>query len=179
MNCNFPDRLTAGLPLNHLMTFAAYPASQGWAVRVIVRGPSAFDLTATAEADQHRFTRTVDETSAWQPGKHHFSLRAVRGLDAVEIEFGQVTIDRDLALLEAGSDMRTHAEITLENIKAVIEKRATQDQQKYVIRNRELWRTPLLELMKFKAHYQDLVNAEQARANGRSGWGRSIKVRFK
>lgn len=178
MTNHFPSRLTAGLPLNLLMTLTAYPASAGWAVSVVIRGPSSIDLAATAEADQHRFTATADATKAWTAGLHRFSLRAALDDQLVEIEGGELTIDQDLAALPAGSDLRTHAEIVLDNIHAVIEKRATQDQARYVIGNRELWRTPLPDLLALKKHYQDLVNREKAKRAGKSGWGRQIKVKF-
>lgn len=178
MNCHFPDRLTAGLPLNLLMTLTAYPATAGWAVSVVIRGPSSIDLAAAPEADQHRFTATADTSKAWAAGLHRYSLRATLDGQVVEIEGGELVIDQDLAALPAGTDMRSHAEITLDNINAVIEKRATQDQQRYVIGNRELWRTTLPDLLALKKYYQDLVNREKAKRAGKSGWGRQIKVKF-
>ena len=43
---------------------------------------------------------------------------------------------------------------TLEAIEAVIEKRASIDQERYKINNRELWRTPIPELLVMRDRYR-------------------------
>lgn len=179
MDFIFPIRLIAGLPLDYLVPpLTAYPASGGWSLRAVIRGPSSIDLDSTADGDQHRFTRTLEQTTPWLPGKHHCSLRAMRGADTVELEFRPVEIVQDLALLPAGTDARSHNEIVLANVQAVMEKRATQDQERYKINNRELWRTPLSELLKLEAIYLARVRREKAREAGGSAWGRQVRVRF-
>lgn len=175
-----PNRLTAGLPLDYLVEpLTAYPAGLGWALRAIIRGPAVIDLDSVADGDQHRFTATALQSAAWAAGQYQVSVRAIRGAEVVELDFKPLEIVLDFALVAAGTEMRSHAAIVLANIDAVLEKRSTQDQDKYKINNRELWRTPLADLMKLRATYQAIVRKEKAKAAGHTGWGRSIKVRFK
>ena len=67
----------------------------------------------------------------------------------------------------------------LEAIQAVIESRATKDQEEYTIAGRSLKRTPLPELIKLLNFYETRVAGEQAAENLAKGTGRprAIQVR--
>ena len=147
MSCNIPDKIGAGLTFDRLLTLTAYPAPD-WSVVVLLRGKSAIDLQATADGSQHRLHASAATTATWAPGDYWFSVRATRGDEVVEVEQGQLVIMPDMAAAGAGFDGRSHAQKCLEAIEAVLEKRATLDQERYRINNRELYRTPVAELMK-------------------------------
>ncbi|MDT9105817.1 hypothetical protein RSW49_23025, partial [Escherichia coli] len=117
-------------------------------------------------------------TAGWAPGVYWYSLRATKGGAAREVAKGQLTVLPDLANVPEGYDGRTQNQIALDAINAVIAKRATMDQQRYIIDKRELWRTPMQDLLKLRAFYAVQVRRECARANGKSGFGRAIHVRF-
>lgn len=68
----------------------------------------------------------------------------------------------------ANSDARTHAQRVLENIEAVIENRATKDQQSYSIAGRSLTRMSVDELIKWREHYRQEVSRERATQAGGS-----------
>jgi hypothetical protein len=174
LNCaNFPAECTAGLNFQASAAFAAYPAPT-WTLTAHLRGPASIDLQADAAGV---FTATAATTAAWAPGTYWWSMRATNGTDVLEVATGQLVVNPDLAAT-AGFDGRTQNERTLDAICAVLEKRASQDQQRYVIKDRELWRTPITDLLKLKAHYQAAVRRERAAAAGRSTFGRIIKVNF-
>ena len=173
----FPSRITAGLSFQVIVAYADYPAPD-WELAAIIRGPKSIDLTATAEGSAHKFTVSAAESTDFIAGLHWYSLRATKGADVVEVDKGQVTILADLFVAEAGFDGRTENEKALDSIKAVLAKRATQDQQKYTINNRELWRTPIADLLKLRGFYTAAVRREKAIKSGRVGFGRSIPVRF-
>lgn len=154
--------------------FAAYPAP-AWTLTVHLRGPGLIDLQADANGV---FTATAEATKAWAPGTYWYSMRATKGADVLEVASGQLVVRPDLATAGAGYDGRTQNERALENICAVLEKRASQDQQRYTINNRELWRTPIADLLKLKGHYTAAVRRERAAAAGRNSFGRTIKVKF-
>ena len=78
-----------------------------------------------------------------------------------EIASGVMEVTPDIAALPAGTDVRTPNKRILDAINAVIEQRANHDQQSYKINNRELVRTPLTDLLKFKAKYALLVRRER------------------
>ncbi len=172
-----PDKLTAGLTFDRLVTLTAYPAPD-WSLTVLLRGPGSIDIDATADGSQHLLHKTAAETGAMPPGLYRYSARVTDGVDVVEVEAGTTSIEADLASV-AGGDMRSHARIVLDNINAVIEKRATQDQQRYTINNRELWRTPIHDLLALKNQYQALVSAEDAKAKGSNIFGRQVRMRLR
>lgn len=175
-NC-FPSEIKAGLTFDLTMLRAAYPAPD-WAFAAHLRGPSSINLTAAPDGEGHKFTETAANTANWAAGRYWYSIRATKGDEVREVENGEVTITANLQSAAAGYDGRTHAQICLDNIEAVLEKRATKDQQKYTINNRELWRTPLGDLLALRDHYKAEVAREQATQSGRAIFGRQVRVRF-
>ncbi|UXU73696.1 hypothetical protein [Paracoccus sp. SMMA_5] len=103
----------------------------------------------------------------------------MRAGDVVQIETGNMRLRPDISLIPAGHDGRSHAARVLDAIEAVLENRATMDQQKYAINNRELWRTPIPELLLLRDRYRaELRREQQAARRGQSLLGRQVKVRF-
>lgn len=180
MSCNFPAKIGAGLTFNLLLTLTAYPAP-AWSVFVSLRGPGAMTMTATSEGSQHRFRAEVTETEGWAPGDYWYTLRAVDAAtsEMVEVECGQVTITPDLINAAAGFDGRTPNQIALDAIEAVIAQRATLDQERYRINNRELYRTSIPDLLTLRDHYVRLVKREQDIACGRNPFGNTVRVRLR
>jgi hypothetical protein len=97
----------------------------------------------------------------------------------LEVSFGIMEVLPDLAAVSAPYDARSDNEKALEAIEAVLGKRATLDQDRYKINNRELWRTPISDLLKLRDVYRAAVRRERARNAGRSQWGRLIPVTFR
>lgn len=174
---DFPSSITAGVNFSASVAAPDYPAP-AWTVSAVLRGPAAIDLTATGDNTQHTFAEPAAATADWLPGNYWLSIRASRGSDVVEITRRQVEILPDLAGQAAGYDGRSQNEIALEAINAVLAKRATIDQQRYTINNRELWRTPMAELLKLRSFYTVAVRRERNRAAGKTTFGRAIPVRF-
>ena len=173
----FPSEVGAGLNFTATIDAGDYPAP-GWTVQAILRGPAAINLTASPQGSQHVFDVPAATTANWVPGTYWYSIRATDGAAVFEISSGQATVTPDLAQAAVGFDGRSPNQIALDAIKAVLAKRATQDQQRYTINNRELWRTPIADLLKLKAHYTVQVRRELARKRGDTGLGRAIPVRF-
>lgn len=172
------DKFAAGTTFAALLTLTAHPATE-WGLELIMRGPMAIDITGAPVGTQHALSASAAVTSEWQPGVYWWALRATQGAEVVQVDEGQITISPDLALVTGTHDGRTHAERTLAAIEAVIEKRATTDQQKYTINNRELWRTPIAELLRLRGQYRDEVAREKMKQRtGQSLLGRQVKVRF-
>lgn len=172
---SIPAIVTAGLSFKAAVTAPAYTGPD-WAMVLHLRGPSSADLIAD---DAGAFTATAAETAAWLPGAYWWEIRASDGDDVVRIERGDLTVEADLEAAPAGFDGRTDNEKALDAITAVIAKRATLDQERYRINNRELYRTPIKDLIALRGHYARLVAAEKRKACGaRRGWGRSVRVNF-
>lgn len=172
-----PKVIKAGLTLDLTATLTAYPAPD-WALSVLLRGLQSIDLTATAEGNQHRITVDAATTSNWQPGDYWFSVRVTDGATVTEVDEGTLTITPDLANVAAGFDGRNHVQKVLAAIEAVIEGRATIDQQRYRINNRELERTPIGDLLRLRSQYRDELRKLKAAEKGQSLLGRQVYTRF-
>lgn len=172
-----PERITAGLSFSAAFAAAAHPAPD-WNLSLHIRGPQAIDLVAEVRGTGHRFAATAEATAAWKPGDYWYSLRASNGADTVEIETGQMHVLPDLLSAPEGYDGRSQAQIALDAIESVLGKRATLDQERYRINNRELYRTPIADLLKLRSFYAQQVRREAARKSGNNRFGRPILVRF-
>ncbi|MDC6408575.1 hypothetical protein LOK82_08010 [Xylella fastidiosa subsp. multiplex] len=95
----------------------------------------------------------------------------------IELKRGKLRVEPDFASLPQGYDGRSDNQRALDAINAVLQKRATQDQQRYRINNRELWRTPIAELLKLRTFYAVAVQRETPTDTPRS-WGNIVPVRF-
>lgn len=177
MSCKIPEKTGAGLTFNRLLTLTAYTAPD-WVVTMLLRGPAAIDLTASAEGTQHRILVTAAVTASWAPGAYWYVLRATNGAEVVEVETGQITVTPDLAAITENYDGRTQAQIALEAIEAVLARRATLDQERYRINNRELYRTSIADLMTLRNFYRREVRNEQGTACGRNPFGTTVRVRL-
>lgn len=170
-----PASATAGLTFQAVLSLPDYPAPD-WSVRAILRGPQNIDLDATPQGTDHVLAVDATATAAWTAGVYWYSLRATKGAQVGDAGSGRIQILADLAAVSGTFDGRTEAERALAAIDAVMANRATQDQQRYTINNRELWRTPIAELIKLRAFYAARVRRE--RRKGCSPFGRAIPVRF-
>lgn len=178
MSYAFPKKITAGLTFRHSINLTAYPASI-WSITIFLRGATAIDITAAKDGNLHIFNVPADTTKNYKAGHYGYSLRATDNLgDVEEIEAGAIEIISDLASLSDPIDSRTHAQKTLAALEAVIEGRATLDQEHYRLNNRELWRTPLTDLIKLRNQYRNEVAREQAKANGQNIFGKVIRVQL-
>jgi hypothetical protein len=171
-----PGTITAGLTLDRVVALDCYPASEGWALYVALRGPDAIDLTATVEDGKHKLRAEAAVTAGWAPGRYSYTARVTKGDDVFQADAGVLEILPDLNSQLPGFDGRTHAERVLDAIEAVLAHRATLDQERYRINNRELYRTPIAELLKLRDTYRAEVQQEQMRARGGKYFGRAVRV---
>jgi hypothetical protein len=175
----FPTEITAGLTLSVPLDLPDYPQPE-WTVTAHLRGPQPIDIEAAVVADELRISASPVESAAWTPGAYWLTLRAVSATDVCEIDTGPVRIREDVSAAGAGYDGRTHAAKVLDAIKAVIEGRATLDQDGYKINNRELKRTPIGDLLTLRRQYEAEVANERNAASGRPrSIGRNHLVTFK
>lgn len=179
-----------GDTLDQTDTADGYPASDGWTLKYwfIARdagGSNIGPLSATVNADGVRYDLQVAPavTATWTAG-YYTIYRAVeksgarQNLDGEsEDGAGQLRLLPNPATLAAGHDSRTHARKVLDAIEAVIENRATLDQESYQINGRSLNRTPISELLKLRTIYRNEVDAEYRAKNDVTG-GRKLVYRL-
>lgn len=172
-----PPTITAGLNFQSVADVAEFPAP-AWDAVLYLRGPQSITINATDSGATHVFDAAGAVTATWQPGKYWYVIRVTSGTSVEEIGSGEIIVAPDIAQASAGYDGRTPNEIALDNIDAVLQKRATLDQQRYKINNRELWRESIPNLMRLRAYYGRLVAREKNKGRGRSAFGRPIEIRF-
>ncbi len=166
---NIAKEITAGDSLNWTETVSAYPASDGWTLKfVLVNGSAKIEFSTSADGDDHAVALPATTTTQWSPGRYRYQAFVEKGEDRYTVGTGTVDVLPDFTSA-ATLDGRTHAEKVLESIEAVIEKRATKDQESYTIKGRSLARTPLPDLIALRDKYKADVAAEKRAEKLRAG----------
>lgn len=173
----FPTSITAGLNLRADVGTTDYPAPE-WELLAILRGPAQIDLTAVAYGDVHQFVETAATTAGWLAGRYAVSIRATLGDDVYEVEAGDLVVSADLSVVTGTHDTRGHAQRTLDAIEAVIEGRASKDQDSYKINGRELVRTNIADLLALRKTYKAEVAAMSSNGRHKRLMRRQVRVRF-
>ena len=175
----FPSQIKAGTTFKFSLNLTAYPASN-WIIHAYLRGAHAIDMQAEPQGNMHIFNISALVTKEYKAGHYGYSLRAIQTEtgEVDELEAGAVEIKADLAAISTSQDLRSHARKTLDAIEATIEGRASLDQERYRINNRELYRTPMETLIRLRNQYRAEVAREQAKASGKSLFGRVVRVKL-
>lgn len=185
------------------VTYSDYPNASGWQIRysfvasdqqiiipgtvggetatVVDAGGGVWTATMPAAFTSVNFTLTASETSKkfrWT----EYVEKAPAPTERATLRKGYLTLARNLdsGAISSGLDLRTHAEITLDNIEAVIQGKATKDQFSYSIAGRALSRYSWRELLALREHYRAEVRREQLADRQARGLGNRsvIKARF-
>lgn len=155
-------------------------ASAGWALKYVAVGRlGVITINATADPaspDDFLFAAAAATTAAYTVGDYKWQVVATKTTTRYTVAEGWVTLQDNIAVRNAAYDNRSHAKKVLDAIEAVIEGRATADQQAYTIAGRSLTRTPLQDLMKLRAAYRAEYETEQATANIAAGLSSKNKI---
>lgn len=167
-----PSRLTAGDTWTWLWSSAAYLPSAGWssAWRVIGVGV-ALDVPAVAEGDAFRATASAAATVALTIGARGQNCTLTGWVTRSGVR--TTVYSAPLLVLPnpatVTGDLRGHAARTLAAIEAMLEGRATTDQARYRIGDRELQRIPIPELLSLRDYYRAEAKREADAAALASG----------
>ena len=179
-----PEKVTAGDTIKFEESWSGYPQTS-WTLKYHIVGEST-DLgtfTATANGDAFRVTIAIATTAAWAAGVYSYEAYVeddpAAPTERVRVKAGTIEVTANLATVDT-HDGRTHAKIVLDAIEAVIEGRATKDQDSYAIAGRSLSRTPIPDLLtlrdKYRSEYAQELRAQRiAQGLGHSG---IIRTRF-
>lgn len=160
---------------------ADYPASAWTLTYRFKNAAGGFEVIAAADGDAFAVTVAAATTAAYAAGTYAWAAQVVSGATKKTVDSGTFKVLPNLfaGQATAASDQRTHARKTLEAVEAVIEGRASLDQEEFQIGGRMLKRMPIADLLRFRAFYKGEVDREQAAealANG-MGVARKIQVR--
>lgn len=177
-----PGALRAGDTWSWTKTLADYPAS-AWTLKYRFKNAAGgFEITAGESGDDYSISVAAATTAAYAAGAYAWMAWVEGGSsEKYTVDTGTLTVNPDYrtGTATAAFDDRTHARIVLDAIEAVIQNRASKDQERYTIAGRELFRTPIPTLLKLRQHYKAEVAAQaqaEAIANG-LGTGRKIQFR--
>ena len=144
-------------------------------------GSTPVTLTATLSGSDYIIEVSAATTAAYTAGTYRWVALITRDSDSerYRIGYGSVVVKPDPATSEA--DPRSHAKKALDAIEAVLEKRASQDQQAYTINGRSLERIPHKHLRELRDYYAAEVRREEKAEAIRQGKnaGNQIKVRMR
>lgn len=162
-------------------SYPDFKASDGWTLSYsLVNAVVKIDIPTlgiSADGDDFAIAVTPTTNATYPAGVYTQVARVSKSGEVHTVGSGTLQV---LANLLTPTDTRSHARRVLEAIKAVLERRASLDQESYTIGARSLARTPIPELIRLRDLYQQEVNAEkraEALAQGLSTSGK-IQVRF-
>lgn len=168
----------AGINLEFKKSFSDYKASEWELKYILVNDENAYSITAISDGDDFLIKVPATTTSSWESGFYQYSGIVSKGGDKYIVERGTCEIKSNPAL--SSVDVRSHAKKMLDAIEAILEGRAGEDINEYVINGRQISKMTLDELIKarsyYLAEYQRELQAERMKLG--LGTGRKILVRF-
>lgn len=166
----FEVPFTAGDSFSALRSWPLYPASAGWVLklRLVPRAAGGvITLTAAAEGDDHRFTAAPGTTTSWTAGAYGWAEWVEKGAEVYTVDTGQATVLADPRLAAAGTDSRTLARKTLDDLiaaKAVWDTTGGR-QRRYKIGEREMEFNSEAEIIQKIHFWEAQLAAEQQAAD--------------
>ncbi len=143
---------------------------------------TATEITITAGESGSDYVVEVAAatTAVYTAGIYHWQAYIVRSSDSERITVDSGTFEVKANRDAAATDPRGHVKKVLDAIEAIIEKRASKDQESYSIQGRSLGRTPIADLILLRDRYRAEYVREQRAERIRNGLGHSgvVKVRF-
>lgn len=154
-------------PASYALTYSA---------RLESSGVTEIAITASELGDNYIVEVASVTTAGYTAGIYHWQAYITRSADSerITVDSGTFTVvaDRD----SSTTDPRSHVKITLDAIEAVIENRASKDQESYTINGRSLTRTRLSDLITLRDKYSVLYAKEKKQERIANGLGSNSRV---
>lgn len=166
----FEVPFTAGDSFSALRSWPQYPASAGWVLklRLVPRAAgTVIELTAAAEGDDHRLSALPAATGGWGAGAYGFAEWVEKGTEVYTLSTGQAQVLANPRAAAAGTDSRTLARKTLDELLAA---KAMWDttggrQRRYKIGEREMEFNSEAEIIQKIHFWEGQLAAEQQAAD--------------
>ena len=161
-----------------------YGPEAGYDFWLALRGTDAIDIkdgepgvSIVSTGDTYEVTVTAATTATWTAGEYSYTVYTYDVDERYQQERGSNEILEDLGAQGAGYDGRSQYKKTLDAIDAVLEGRATKDQESYSIAGRSLSRTPIKDLTELRSYYYSLYRQEQRELAIENGTGTNRRVK--
>jgi hypothetical protein len=175
---NEPLKIVAGDYVQWKRELSDFPADDGWVLTyTLLNATTKITITAAADGADHLVTLAIATTAAYTAGEYTWQAYATKAATSqrYKVDEGTMEVEANFAALST-LDARTHVKKVLDAIEAVIENRATLDQEEYSIQGRSLRRTPMEDLLTLHKRYKRLYAEEQNRERLRNGLGGSNRL---
>lgn len=175
------DSITLGETLNFATYVPDYVPDDGWTLkyRLVPRSTgSVVALTTTQDTEdttRHRVQATAAETAAWVAGTYSWSSWVEKAAEVYGVASGVVKLLPDPRTATT-LDTRTDNAIALDNVRALIQGKATSGVLSYRIGERQLQTFSMAELIQLESRLATAVQAEQNCANLAAGLKSNRKV---
>ena len=183
MNNNEPESFVTGDTSTWTKELPEYLPSDGWVLSYafVLNGVQVVITTTDNGDGSHLANINKVDSAKFVAGQWNWQAHVDNGTDHQMVDSGRVDVLPSFIDATTGYDGRSHAQKTLDAIEAVIEERATKDQQSYTIQGTSIARMPITDLIRFRAIYRNKVKEEKIAENLANGLGssRTIKVRLK
>lgn len=143
-----------------------YLPGDGWTLTVaLVQTDDQRKITATDNGDgRHLVTIAPADSVGFHPGLYRYQVKVTNGTDVHLLEHGTVDVLQSFEDVSSGWDARSHAEKVLDAIRAVIEGKASQDQQNVSVGGQSLSRYNWPDLLELEREYSWRVRREHDQA---------------
>lgn len=156
----------------------AYTAT--YVARITGGGSSEIQIAGTAYNSDYLFSAASSVSANFTAGFYHYQLEMVRNSDSERIVIDRGTFTAAVDLDVNGTDPRSHAEIMVDKIEAVLQGRADADVLSYSINGRSLSKMPPNELVEWRDYYKRefLMEKRKERIRRKIASGATIVARF-
>lgn len=176
-----PSEFAIGESLAWSKSFADYSAANGWTLTYYFRGPTTFDVVASANGADFDVDVAATVTANATAGLYFWQAWLSKDDDKIRIASGRTTAVAGFPTTDAGFDGKSDAERLLAAIDALLAGKASVDQQEYTIgaggSQQQLRKIPIPDLLELRKHYAAIVAGERRKRN-RRGLGRTIRLQF-
>lgn len=156
----------------------AYTAT--YVARITGGGSSEIQIAGAAYNSDYLFSASSSVSANFVAGFYHYQLEMVRNSDSERIVIDRGTFTAVVDLDVNGTDPRSHAEIMVDKIEAVLQGRADADVLSYSINGRSLSKMPPNELVEWRDYYKRefLMEKRKERIRRKIASGATIVARF-
>ena len=145
-----------------------FPASEGWTLAYILKGPSSITINGAIQDGVYEVEVLPATTTGWAAGDYWAFITVELGGQKATLELGQCNILPALSSL-TNFDGRSHAAKVRDALKSLMEGKATQDVDSYSIAGRSLTKLSPTELLKWLQFYENEVRKEELAAKKQRG----------
>lgn len=171
-----PQSISVGFSYSWRRSLADYPAST-WTLKYsIVNASDRFEITATADGDDHVVAIAATASADYKAGQFKLVGYVEQGSDKHIVYSADLEICPDPLKV---SDQRTYAERVLEACELMIEGSASKDQQSLMVDGQTLVRRTVEDLIKLRDRFKREVAKERREAEVASGIRRKSRVQVR